>query len=124
MKQPKIGSCHCGAVKFEIRLEQELENPRRCNCSICSRKGAIMADIDESDFQILEGEEYLSLYQWNTNIAKHWFCQICGIYTHNQKRSSPPGYAFNVACIDDLDPFSLDEIPVANGARLTLVEHQ
>jgi len=80
-----------------------------------------MADIEESDIKILKGEENLVLYQWNTNIAKHWFCRSCGIYTHHQKRSEPPGYGFNVACLEDFDPFTLGDIPVANGARLSLI---
>ncbi len=121
MVDRKTGSCHCGSVKFEVTLRDGLKNARRCNCSLCRRKGAIMADIEESDIKILKGEDNLVLYQWNTNIAKHWFCRSCGIYTHHQKRSEPPGYGFNVACLEDFDPFTLGDIPVANGARLSLI---
>jgi hypothetical protein len=122
MSELRKGSCHCGAVQFEITLREGLENPRRCNCSLCRRKGAIMADIDEADMRIIDGEDNLTMYQWNTHVAKHWFCRICGIYTHHKKRSFPVGYGFNIACIDGLDPFSLDEIPVANGVSLSLVK--
>ena len=121
MVDRKTGSCHCGLVKFEVPLRDGLKNTRRCNCSLCRRKGAIMADIEESDIKILKGEENLVLYQRNTNIAKQWFCRSCGIYTHHQKRSEPPGYGCNVACLEDFDPFTLGDIPVANGARLSLI---
>ena len=64
MGDQKSGSCHCGRVKFEITLREGLKNARRCNCSLCRRKGAIMADIDEADIRILKGEDNLAMYQW------------------------------------------------------------
>jgi len=65
---------------------------------------------------------YLTLYQWNTFTAKHYFCRVCGIYTHHQRRSDPTQYGFNVACIEGVDPFVLGDIPIANGAAQTLSE--
>ena len=111
------GQCHCGGVKFTVRLPQGLLNPCRCNCSMCKRKGAIMSPVEMADFTVDEGEELLSLYQFNTNTAKHYFCSRCGIYTHHQRRSVPTQYAFNIACLDGVDPFVLANVPVLDGAE-------
>ena len=86
----------------------------RCNCSICKKKGSIMAAIDLKNLKIVEGEEYLSMYQFNTNVAKHYFCKKCGIYTHHQSRSNPNEFAINVGCIDDLDPNKYFKLEVVN----------
>ena len=86
----------------------------RCNCSICKKKGSIMAAIDLKNLKIVEGEEHLSMYQFNTNVAKHYFCKKCGIYTHHQRRSNPNEFAINVGCIDDLDPNKYFKLEVAN----------
>lgn len=95
------GSCHCGGVKFEVRLRSDENEVRRCNCSLCKKKGALMASVPMEDLNITQGEALLSLYQWHTRTAKHYFCKVCGIYTHHQRRSAPNEYAFNVACIDE-----------------------
>src|SRR5690606_28063906 len=94
------GSCHCGSVRFEVLLPDGLFEPGRCNCSMCRRRGASMATVPRDAFQLTEGEEYLSLYQFTTRTAKHYFCKKCGIYTHHQKRSNPTQYGINIACLD------------------------
>lgn len=109
------GQCHCGGVKFTVNLPNGLVEPRRCNCSMCRRRGAVVASVALKDLTIIEGEALLSLYQFNTNTAKHYFCARCGIYTHHQRRSNPELYAFNIACLDGIDPFVLKHVPVLDG---------
>ena len=121
MADVKSGKCHCGAVEFEVSLENGLENIRRCNCSLCRRKGALMASVPISQLRVTKGADLLTLYQWNTKTAKHYFCSVCGIYTHHQRRSNPTEYGFNVACIEGVDPFSFDPVPVGDGASTSLV---
>ena len=65
------GSCHCSSIKFQI--ESNLEKIVQCNCSICIRRNAKMIMIPKENFLLLEGSENLSLYQFNTDIAKHFF---------------------------------------------------
>jgi len=122
MKESKRGTCHCGAVEFEVELEAGLEDLRRCGCSLCRRKGAIMASVPLARLRVLRGEDQLTLYQWNTKTARHFFCRNCGIYTHHQRRSNPEEYGFNVACLEGLNPFDLGEIPVGQGAAQSLVQ--
>ena len=97
------GSCHCGTIKFEI--ETNLELVKQCNCSICRRKYAKMGMASKDDIKITEGKDSLSVYQFATNVAKHFFCKNCGIYTHHQRRSDPNGIGFNIGCLDEIDPF-------------------
>lgn len=111
------GSCHCGAVEFEVTLPQGLVDPRRCSCSLCRRRGAIAASVPLADLKIVKGAGQLRLYQFHTRTAKHYFCSICGVYTHHQRRSNPELYGFNIACLDGVDPFELGEVPVYDGVN-------
>tara|TARA_B100000963_G_scaffold323110_1_gene307711 strand:+ start:4844 stop:5203 length:360 start_codon:yes stop_codon:yes gene_type:complete len=106
--------CHCGAVEAQIKINY-LEKVLRCNCSICKRKGAIMSIVKNEDFKITKGFETLKLYQFNTKVAKHYFCSICGIYTHNHPRINPSMTAFNVGCLDDINSFDLKNIKISDG---------
>ena len=117
----ETGTCHCGAVEFEVDLENGFENVRRCNCSICSRKGAIMAGVPLERLRVVKGADELSIYQWNTKIAKHYSCSICVVYTHHQRRSVPTEYGFNVACITGIDMTDIGPIGASNGAAQSLV---
>ena len=119
--ETRNGSCHCGAVVFEVKLPNGLQNLRRCNCSLCRRKGAIMASVPLDSLRVLRGADDLVLYQWNTRTAKHYFCRICGIYTHHQRRSNPNEYGFNVACLEGVDPFKLGPVAVAAGVEQSLL---
>lgn len=115
VKPVHSGQCHCGSVRFTVRLPQGLVDPRRCNCSMCKRRGAVVASVALEDLTIDQGEEALTLYQFNTRTAKHYFCSRCGIYTHHQRRSNASQFAFNVACLDGVDPFVLGHVPVLDG---------
>ncbi len=108
-------SCHCKAVKFELSLPNGIENPRRCDCSMCRMRGAIAASVSLEGLKILEGEEKLTLYQFNTMTAKHYFCSICGIYTHHQRRSNPNQFGFNVACLDGVNPYEIKDVQLLDG---------
>ena len=106
-------SCHCGKVKLQIKVD-DIGKLQRCNCSICRKKGSIRAAVDLNNLEILEGKENLSMYQFNTKVAKHYFCKICGIYTHHQRRSNPNEFAVNVGCIDEIDPYEYFNLKVEN----------
>ena len=95
------GSCHCGAVKFEV--DAELSQIERCTCSICSKKGGLFCRVPPDQFRQLQGEDDLTLYRFNTEIAKHFFCNHCGIHTFGHPRSAPELFLINVRCLDDFD---------------------
>jgi hypothetical protein len=108
-------ACHCGAVAFTIRLDDGLASARRCTCSYCRMRGAVVVSVELDGIEFLRGESNLTLYQFNSRTAKHWFCKTCGIYTHHQRRSDPTLYGVNLACIDGMSPFDLAEVPVMDG---------
>ena len=110
----KILQCHCGLIKAQINLKN-LDKSLRCNCSICKRKGAIMTMVKNEDFKIIKGEKKLTLYQFHTKVAKHYFCSNCGIYTHHNPRSNPSMTGFNLGCLDDIDTFNLNNISIIDG---------
>lgn len=116
--QPKHrASCHCGAVVLELSLPNGIENPRRCDCSMCRRRGAIVGSVPLAGITVLQGEDVLRLYTFNTHTAKHYFCSVCGIYTHHQRRSNPAEYGYNIACLAGVNPFELEDIPVNDGVN-------
>ena len=116
--QPKHrATCHCGAVELELDLPDGIVDPRRCDCSICRRKGAVVASVPLSGIRIVKGAERLKLYQFNTRTAKHFFCSVCGIYTHHQRRSNPEQYGFNVGCLEGVDPLDIPDVPTRDGVN-------
>ena len=108
-------ACHCGAVRFRVRLRDGFNSIRRCTCSYCRMRGAIAVSVALADFAFITGEENLTLYQFNTRTAKHYFCKTCGIYTHHQRRSDTCLFGVNVACIDGISPFDFAEVAVMDG---------
>lgn len=101
------GSCHCGAVQFEI--ETDFPELTRCDCSICKRRNALMVKVHERHFRLLAGAESLTEYQFHTRTARHYFCKVCGIYPFHRKRVTPDHFGVNVHCLSDVD---LEGIPV------------
>lgn len=110
-------SCHCGGVEFELDLPDGLIDVRRCDCSLCRRRGAVAASIPLSGIRIIKGENLLSLYQFNTKTAKHYFCSNCGIYTHHQRRSNPTQYGFNIGCLEGINPLKIPDVPTYDGVN-------
>ena len=113
------GACHCGKVQFEI--QSTLDPANRCNCSLCRRRGAVMTRVPADRFRLLSGEESLALYQFNTKVAKHYFCKVCGIYPFHRPRVAPELYGINVGCLEGVDPNSLNT-GLNDGAAYSSVE--
>ena len=93
------GSCHCGAVAYEVEAPEDLE-VSECNCSICSRSGYLHLIVPASRFHLLRGWDNLTTYTFDTGEAKHLFCKTCGIKSFYVPRSHPDGFSVNVRCLD------------------------
>lgn len=118
MRRPYAGSCHCGAVRFEI--EAEIDHVRACNCSICERRGALIHRVSSADFRLLTPLGDLATYRWGSRTGCDYFCPTCGILPF-RKPSQPTaaeraagavpftGWAVNVRCLADFD---LSSVPV------------
>lgn len=119
-------SCHCGSVRFKFTSE-EITSGRRCNCSICIRKGVVVSSryFRASEVEV-EGNENLAVYQFGDKDVNHCFCRTCGISPFNTVASVPadydgparPGdYRINLGCVHEVDVLALD-IEVLNGKAL------
>ena len=73
------GGCHCGRVRFRIRVDLEQSTVGECNCSICTKKGILHIGVTPGQFELLSGHDDLATYRFNTGIAQHAFCRHCGI---------------------------------------------
>jgi hypothetical protein len=102
------GGCHCGAVRFRVRVERH--QALDCNCSMCTRKGFLHLIVPPDDFELLRGADSLATYEFNTRIAKHRFCRFCGIHPFYTPRSHPDQVDVNVRCLDGdaLDRFAIE----------------
>lgn len=103
------GSCHCGAVRFSYAGET-VTRGLRCNCSICSRKGAMMSTeaIPRQRLSVAADDGALALYQFGAKTAKHYFCKRCGIYTFHETARRPGHFRVNLGCLEGVDPLSLE----------------
>lgn len=103
------GGCHCGRVRFEIDVE--IGTVLDCNCSICAKKGFLHLIVDPSQVRMLSPADAVSLYQFNTRTAKHYFCPVCGISAYYIPRSHPDKIDVNVRCLEGVELESLTIVP-------------
>lgn len=112
------GSCHCGAVRF--RVDAEIAELTTCDCSLCVKRNALMAKVPEAALTVLAGAEMLTLYAWNTRVAKHHFCRRCGIYVFHRKRAAPDHFGVNAFCLEGVDLAALP-VRATDGAGMSVV---
>ena len=92
------GGCHCGAVRFRVMVDQHKVDD--CNCSICRKKGFLHLIVPPEQFILLQGADALTTYKFNTGVAQHTFCRICGIHAFYRPRSHPNSIDVNLRCLD------------------------
>ena len=111
-------TCHCGAVELRLRpRDPSLGDAHRCDCSFCRRRGPATISVALDDLEIVRGADALTLYTWGTGTAKHYFCRICGIYTHHRRRSNPHEFGVNLGAIEGVNPRDFDPIPWEDGVN-------
>ncbi len=110
--------CHCGQIRFSF-FSEAIKTGKRCNCSICIRKGAVMSSqyIPAKDFTPHQDMSLLSDYRWNDRVVEHLFCKNCGIYPYHG--DSEYGYRVNLGCVEGLDPLSL-KIEIIDGRSMEI----
>lgn len=107
----RAGGCHCGAVRFEVETPGTIE-VEDCNCSMCARTGFLHIIVPKTRFRLLSGAEKITTYTFNTGVAQHLFCGVCGVKAFYVPRSNPDGYSVNLRCLDD--PRDFDEVRIVN----------
>ena len=100
------GSCHCGAIRFELSIDLG-GGATRCNCSICTKLGALSINVAPEALRSLTPEGDLSFYEWGGKVARRYFCKVCGIHTFSRGSLAELGGAFasvNLNTLDGVDP--------------------
>ena len=101
-----VGTCHCGAVEFEIQCD--LETPIRCNCSLCIRRGAVMHYVESENFRLVRGEQALVPYEFGPKTGTHYFCGKCGVFPFFHSRwQGESTYGVNTGCLQGVNPYEL-----------------
>lgn len=104
------GSCHCGAVVIEVEAPTEID-VHECNCSMCERTGFLHLIASKQDFRVVQGQDNLTTYTFNTGVAQHYFCKTCGCKSYYIPRSNPDGFSVNVRCLDKTGFSKINIIP-------------
>ena len=97
---PHRGGCHCRKVRFEVLAPAAIE-VADCDCSMCRRFAYLHLIVPQQQFKLLSGAEVLSTYTFNTAIARHLFCSVCGVKSFYVPRSHPDGISVNARCLDE-----------------------
>ena len=92
------GGCHCGGVRFRVTVDEFRAS--ECNCSMCTMKGQLHLIVAPDRFELLRGRDLLSTYTFNTKVAQHRFCRVCGIHPFYTPRSDPDKVDVNIRCLD------------------------
>lgn len=102
------GSCHCGAVKYDVDLE--LGKVISCNCSMCGRSGTLLAFVPPAQFTLRAGEDQLTTYHFNRHMIDHLFCKVCGIkpFARGKKPDGGEMIAVNARCLEGVDVSTLE----------------
>lgn len=110
LKRTYTGACHCGAVRYEAEVE-EIGGAVSCNCSICRKKGTLLAFTGEEDFRLVEGDSHLAEYRFNKHVIGHMFCTTCGVepFARGMRPDGVRMVALNVRCLDGVE---LEDLPV------------
>jgi hypothetical protein len=105
------GGCHCGAVRYEV--EVSLERVIACNCSLCTKRGLLLAFTPAQGFRLGSGDEKLRDYRFNKKVIRHQFCEDCGVeaFARGQAPDGAEMIAVNVRCLDGLDLGTISPTP-------------
>jgi len=104
-------TCHCGNVALEF--DADIQGALSCNCSICSKKGSILAFAPRGEFRLLSGESDLADYLFNKHVINHRFCRTCGVesFAFGTRPNGQEMAAINVRCLDGVDVAALNPVP-------------
>jgi len=100
------GSCHCGNIAFEV--EGDLHSVMECNCSFCSRIGAMRWFVPRTQVRFTTPESNLSTYQFGKKRIQHHFCKQCGCAPMGSgSHNGVEMLSINVRCLENVDKSTL-----------------
>ena len=107
------GSCHCGAVKFEVQADPA-QGASRCNCSVCTKLGALGSIVKPDAFKLLTSEAELGVYEWGAKISKRYFCKACGTHCFGRGHLAEVGGDYVSFSYNAIDDFEISQLPVVH----------
>ena len=114
---PIRGSCHCGKIAFS--LDDEPTEAIECNCSICRRRGSVLAASAPDKFRLETSRDDIAVYTFGKHLIRHQFCKTCGCAPFAEG-TGPDGdemVVINLRCADGVD-LSTIKITRFDGASL------
>lgn len=116
------GGCHCRRVRFEVEAPA-IVDALDCNCSMCRMTGFLHLIVPAARFRLVQGDDAVAEYRFDTGTARHLFCRHCGVKSFYVPRSHPDGFSVNVRCLDPgsvvelrITPFDDDDREAATAA--------
>jgi hypothetical protein len=103
------GSCHCGAVRFEVEADLGA-GVSRCNCSICTKISPIGCIVKPAAFKLLSDKAKLGSYQWGHKVSTRFFCKECGVHCFGEGHLAEVGGDFVSINVNTLDGVELGEL--------------
>src|SRR5687768_1414265 len=98
------GSCHCGAIRFEVEIDTA--SASMCNCSVCFKVGARSAIVKPGEFRLLTDESKAACYEWGGKTSRRYFCASCGVTCYGRGHLAQLGgdyVSINFNALDDLE---------------------
>ncbi len=101
------GGCHCGAIAYEF--EGEVQGAVECNCSLCAKRGGLLAFVPAAAFTLTTARSALGTYHFNKHVIDHHFCPTCGVSPFSEGNHPKGGrmVAINLRCVEGVDPYAL-----------------
>jgi hypothetical protein len=105
------GSCHCGAVRFEVEIEAGAM-ASRCNCTICTKVAQTSTIVKPGAFSLASGAEALSEYRWGGETGTRFFCKHCGIHCFGRGHLAELGGDYVSVILNALDDVDVSQCKV------------
>lgn len=105
------GSCHCGAIRFEVAIDLT-PGVSRCNCSICTKTATTNGIVKPGTFTLLQGEDRLGIYEWGPKTSRRYFCTKCGVHCFGRGHLEEVGGDYVSVNVNTLDDVELTELTV------------
>lgn len=113
------GSCHCGRIAFDVESDGAIEQAMECNCSICSKRGHLLAFMPASQVHLRTPDADMTTCTFNKHAIRHPFCPVCGVAPFGRGKDAEGNetFAINVRCLDGIDPHALRIQPFDGRSR-------